>query len=199
MRKMTLLLILLLTLFILPGCTPQLDLTGRWETSPEETLCATILWLNGDSTFVHIQEGRTTEGTWVLGGDALTLTTSSGSFTCTLDRSTGTLLTHDGLYLYRQPDPDIAGYWMTYTDDAPKRIRLHLMDSGLFILEIYDKDEPATSLDGWEVYRTGRWALSGSLLTLRGDDRSVLTYRLNSDASRIETDAGILLKNYMQP
>ncbi len=206
MRKIRMIFCLLLVVFLLTGCTPQPDLVGRWETSQGETLCVTLLWLNGDGSFYHQQEGRVTEGTWALKDDRLILTIppvheldSGGMFAYTLDRETGSLNTIDGLHLHRQPGPDAAGYWMNAADDAPKRVSLHLVESGLFILQIYDKDLPLNTLDGWEVYHTGKWSLSGLVLTLRSDDGHVLTYRLNADASIIETDSGILLKNYLQP
>lgn len=201
MRKSLLTVVLTLFLCLLTGCSRQPDLAGRWETSTNETLCATVLWLNGDHTCTYLQEGRSLDGTWQLRRNALTLTFPTGSVTLTLDRDRGRLDMGDGLFLYRQSDPDVVGYWMNTSDDASKRVSLQLMDSGLFILQVYDRNLPANTLDGWEEYHTGRWSLSGSLLILRcnGQHRNVLTYRLNGDASRIETDAGIPLKNYMRP
>ena len=107
MRKPTLLLSLILILSLLTACTPWPDLTGRWETSVDETLCATVLWLNGDGTFLHIQEGRTDEGTWTLKDDTLTLCTGDGgTFSYTLDQPTGRLSMENGLHLIRVEEPD---------------------------------------------------------------------------------------------
>lgn len=206
MRRILLIFCLMLAAMLLVSCTPQPDLTGKWQTAPDDTLCATLLWLNGDGTFLHMQVGRTSEGTWALKDTRLTLTVtplhemdSGGAFFYTLDKAAGTLNSIDGLRLHHEPAPDIEGYWMSFSDDAPKRVSLHLMESGLFALQIYDKDLPLNTLDGWETFLTGRWSLSGLHLTLRSDGGPVLTYRLNADASMIETDSGILLKNYLLP
>lgn len=125
--------------------------------------------------------------------------------------------------------PDIAGRWETSTSETLCAIFLWLngdhtctylqegrsldgtwqlrrnalaltFPTGSVTLTL-DRNLPANTLDGWEEYHTGRWSLSGSLLILRcdGQHRNVLTYRLNGDTSRIETDAGIPLKNYMRP
>ena len=39
------------------------DIEGKWVTSPEDTLCATVLVIEG-SRFTLIQEGRTSTGQW---------------------------------------------------------------------------------------------------------------------------------------
>lgn len=84
-------LIALLLVFVLlcPLAAPAEEsvptvLGGRWETSSEETLCATILYLMFNGQYRLIAEGVTTEGVYRLEGDALTLTDSDGRVTaCT--------------------------------------------------------------------------------------------------------------------
>ncbi|MBQ7849289.1 MAG: hypothetical protein IJ343_06150 [Clostridia bacterium] len=199
MRKLTLLLTLLLTLSLLNGCTPQPDLMGRWETSPEETLCATLLFLNGDRSFTHHQEGRNLVGTWGLHGNTLTLTHDGGAFTYTLDRENGRLDMGSGLHLYRQPDPDIVGWWVSTEDDIPGHTSLLLMASGCFTQEISHTDEiDPTVLDGSDrMY--GDWLLEGRLLTLRCRDKTVLRYHLSTDGTVITTDSGVQLINFRIP
>lgn len=204
MRRFTLLFLLTLLLSLLTGCAPQPDLTGHWETAAGETLCPTALWLNIDGTFLHIQEGRTAEGTWTLKDTRLILTVTpvheldSGSmFTYTLDKATGMLNTNDGLHLSRQPAPRIAGYWMNATDDAPYRCSLHLMTSGLFYLEMHDGMAiDLTQLDGG-CQKDGRWALGGLVLNLYCSDRSVITCRLSPDGRTLDMGNGVILTNYM--
>lgn len=204
MRRMSLIICLMLAAALLASCTPQPDLVGRWESSPDETLCATVLFLSSDGTFQRMQEGCIASGTWSLKDTRLTLTVppvhkmDSGSmFAYTLDKAAGALNTIDGLCLYRQPAPDIVGYWMNATDDAPRHVSLHLMESGLFVLQIYDRDLPLNTLDGWEVYHTGEWSLGGLALTLRCDDKSVITTQLSLDSQTIDMGDGVVLKNYM--
>ena len=57
------LLVLLLLCALLTGCTDGLHLQGRWVTSLEDTLCATVLIIEG-GRFTLIQEGRTSTGKW---------------------------------------------------------------------------------------------------------------------------------------
>ena len=58
------LLVLLLLCALLTGCTAGPHLQGRWVTSSEDTLCATVLIIEG-SRFTLTQEGRTSTGYWV--------------------------------------------------------------------------------------------------------------------------------------
>lgn len=58
-KLLTLLLCVLLT-----GCTVTPKLEGTWVTSHEETLCGTILMIEGGH-FTLITEGRTSSGYWV--------------------------------------------------------------------------------------------------------------------------------------
>ena len=206
MRKTLTFVCLLLIVSLLTSCTRQPDLAGRWETAPEETLCATVLWLDGDGSFTHLQEGRTITGTWALKGDRLVLTItpmheadSGGMLTLTLNRPTGTLLTPDGLHLHRQPDPDVIGYWVSTEDDTPGAASLHLMESGYFTQEVSHSDAiDLTVLDGSDRL-DGNWSLEGRLLTLRCSDKTVLRYRLSLDGTVITTDSGVQLTRLWQP
>ena len=197
MRKSIIMVGLLLTAFLITGCTRQPDLTGCWETSTDETLCATVLYLNGDHSFIHHQEGQSLVGTWGLHGDTLTLSSDSGNFTYALDRENGRLDMGDNLHLYRQPDPDIVGYWYNFSDGSPVFSSLLLMDSGLFCQEdsIFDFSSP--SFDSGKR-TTGNWSLSGLVLTLRGNDGTLLTYRLNPDCTTIDMGNGVLLKKHIE-
>lgn len=58
------LLALLLLCVLLTGCTVMPKLEGKWVTSLEDTLCATVLIIEGNN-FTLIQEGRTSTGYWV--------------------------------------------------------------------------------------------------------------------------------------
>lgn len=57
------LLALLLLCALLTGCAAKPDIEGKWVTSLEDTLCATVLIIEGDR-FTLIQEGRTSTGKW---------------------------------------------------------------------------------------------------------------------------------------
>ena len=58
------LLIMLLLCVLLTGCTVAPKLEGKWVTSLEDTLCATVLIIEGDN-FTLVTEGRTCTGFWV--------------------------------------------------------------------------------------------------------------------------------------
>lgn len=57
------LLAVLLLCALLTGCAAKPDIEGKWVTSLEDTLCATVLMIEGDR-FTLIQEGRTSTGRW---------------------------------------------------------------------------------------------------------------------------------------
>ena len=57
------LLALLLLCVLLTGCAAKPDIEGKWVTSLEDTLCATVLIIEGDR-FTLIQAGRTSNGRW---------------------------------------------------------------------------------------------------------------------------------------
>lgn len=58
------LLALLLLCVLLTGCAYFSKIEGTWVTSAEDTLCATVLVIEG-SNFTLTQEGRTSTGYWV--------------------------------------------------------------------------------------------------------------------------------------
>lgn len=199
MRRLALLFALLATLFLLTGCAPQPDLTGCWATAPEETLCATLLFLNGDRSFTHHQGGQNLVGTWGLNGDTLTLVSDSGSIAYTLDRENGRLDMGGGLHLLRQPDPDIIGYWWATEDDIPGHTSLHLMQSGYFVQETSQTDLiDLTILDGSDRI-DGSWLLEGRLLTLRCRDKTLRQYRLSLDGTIIDMGNGVQLIKRWEP
>ena len=57
------LLALLLLCVLLTGCSAKPDIEGKWVTSVEDTLCATVLIIE-DGRFTLIQGGRTSTGRW---------------------------------------------------------------------------------------------------------------------------------------
>lgn len=57
------LLALLLLCALLTGCSYFSNIEGTWVTSDENTLCGTVLVIEG-SRFTLTQEGRTTTGQW---------------------------------------------------------------------------------------------------------------------------------------
>lgn len=69
MRK---LLALLLLCVLLTGCSSLPDFEGKWVTSVEDTLCATVLVIEG-SRFTLIQEGRTSKGKWFYDAGSIAL------------------------------------------------------------------------------------------------------------------------------
>lgn len=197
MRRLMLLPVFLLTLCFLTGCTPRTDLYGCWVTSPEETLCSTVLYLDGDSQFTLIQEGVTTTGKWTLHGLYVTLNTDD-QHSISLLYKVGAL-TMGGLTLYRQPSPDIVGWWVSTEDDIPGHTSLHLMSSGYFTQETSHTDEiDPTVLDGSDCM-DGHWEFAGRLLTLRCADGSTLQYRLSLDGTSIDMGNGVLLTNMRIP
>lgn len=70
MKKLLMLLLLLCVL--LTGCSAKPDIEGKWVTSAEDTLCATVLVIEG-GRFTLIQEGRTSTGLVVHDGDSIML------------------------------------------------------------------------------------------------------------------------------
>lgn len=197
MRRLMLLPVFLLTLCFLTGCTPRTDLYGCWVTSPEETLCSAVLYLDSDSQFTLIQGGVTTTGKWTLHGLYVTLNTDD-QHSISLLYKVGAL-TMDDLTLYRQPSPDIPGYWMSSDDDIPGRTILLLTANGDFSQETTHSDTVSDIvLDGGKrLY--GSWELQGRLLVLRCADGSTLQYRLSLDGTSIDMGNGVLLTNMRIP
>ena len=73
------------------------DIEGKWVTSPEDTLCATVLVIEG-SRFTLIQEGRTSTGQWfydvgtiALYEDVESSVQSGTMWSASYDKSTDTL------------------------------------------------------------------------------------------------------------
>ena len=93
MRRLTAALMMLTLLFTLTffaetasGAVLPTGLAGRWETSADETLCATVLHLMCNGQYRLISAGMTTEGLCRLDGNTLTLESSDGFiWACTWD------------------------------------------------------------------------------------------------------------------
>lgn len=91
------LLALLLLCALLTGCTAKPDIEGKWVTSPEDTLCAMVLIIEGDR-FTLIQGGRTSTGQWfydvgtiALYEDVESPVQSGSMWSAAYDKSTDTL------------------------------------------------------------------------------------------------------------
>lgn len=92
------LLVLLLLCALLTGCAAKPDIEGKWVTSLEDTLCATVLIIEG-GRFTLIQEGQTQTGSIVDDGgyiilrtDPLTPGDSGSAWSAPYDLEAGTLL-----------------------------------------------------------------------------------------------------------
>lgn len=92
------LLALLLLCVLLTSCTVMPDIEGKWVTSPEDTLCATVLIIEG-SRFTLTQAGRTSTGQWVYDVGTIALyedvespVQSGTMWSASYDKSTDTLM-----------------------------------------------------------------------------------------------------------
>ena len=92
------LLALVLLCAMLAGCTAGPHLQGRWVTSSEDTLCGTVLEIEGNR-FTLTQEGQTQTGSIVDDGgyiilrtDPLTPGDSGSAWSAPYDLEAGTLL-----------------------------------------------------------------------------------------------------------
>ena len=189
MRRLTAALMLLtllftLTIFAEPASGPVLPagLAGRWETSADETLCASLLYLMHNGQYRWISGGVTTEGFCRLDGDTLTLKSNDGYvLSCTWD-STPTTPTEqtitlgDGTRLYRCIDIDFLEVRIT-PEEYSGLFSLILINDSRFLLHYYSigdvhPDLPEGSglmtLNGTEY-----WAVLGAWLAY--DDHLLLT------------------------
>ena len=180
MRRLTAALMLLALLFSLtafaePASEPVLPvgLAGRWETSADETLCATVLLLMHNGQYRLISAGVTTEGVCTLDGDILTLDSGDGyAFVCIWDDTPSipaerTITFDDGTRLYRCIDIDCV--WI----DIPRaeysgRFSLMLMADSRFWLNYYFIGDTHPDLpEGNAVMRltgTEYWTVAGAWL-----------------------------------
>lgn len=101
------LLALMMMCLMLTGCTVGPHLQGRWITSPQDTLCGTVLEIEG-SRFTLTQAGQTYTGRFVDDGgyiilrtDPLTPGDSGSAWSVPYDLEAGTLLLW-GQTLYRE-------------------------------------------------------------------------------------------------
>ena len=95
------LLALLLLCALLTGCTVMPDIEGKWVTFPEDTLCSTVLIIEGDR-FTLIREGRTSTGRWfydvgtfALYEDVESPVQSGSMWSAAYDKSADTLVLGD--------------------------------------------------------------------------------------------------------
>ena len=101
------LLALLLLCALLTGCAAKPDIEGKWVTSLEDTLCATVLIIEGDR-FTLIQEGPISTGRWVYDMGSIALyedvespVQSGTMWSAAYDKSADTLVLGD-MSLYRE-------------------------------------------------------------------------------------------------
>lgn len=179
MRRLAAIFMLLMLAFPLTACTRNTapNLTGWWETSSEETLCATMLLLNPDNSYWLCSEGMRWKGTWALDGSTLTLqddlhlltgtAIDASPLRYTVNEDMSVIDIGSGLHLYRKDNEDVTGYWWAGSSS------LHLMDSGIFIFQKHESLE-LTALDGGE-YLTGNWTQEGLIITLHVKDGPVQT------------------------
>lgn len=121
MRRFTALLLLLALLCPLaaqadrPG-DPPVAFPGRWETSPEETLCATVLFMLENGEYMRISAGVTTRGTWTQEEYALTLLNEDAALlTWVYDPEARAIVTGDGLHLHRAVRSMDGSGWQSFT------------------------------------------------------------------------------------
>lgn len=112
MRRMTaMLLMMCLFALTLTAETATPNVTGKWRTAGNETLCAAILLINPDGTFRQTTEGHTVTGVWSLSDSALTLTADRDflygvtvetlTAVYTFDEENTVITVPGGLHLYR--------------------------------------------------------------------------------------------------
>ena len=180
MRRLTAALMLLTLLFSLPilaetAAAPVLPagLAGRWETSADETLCATVLLLMHNGQYRLISEGVTTEGVCTLDGDTLTLDSGGGyASVCVWDDTpstpTGQTITFsDGTRLYRCIDIDFVDVPI-WREEYSGHFSLMLMNDSRFWLNYYFIGDTHPDLpEGSAVMRldgTEYWTVAGTWL-----------------------------------
>ena len=101
------LLVLLLLCALLTGCAAEPHLQGRWVTSSEDTLCGTVLEIEGNR-FALTQEGQIYSGSWsddggyiILHAEPQTPGARGMAWSVAYDLEAGTLLLW-GQTLYRE-------------------------------------------------------------------------------------------------
>ncbi|MBR3764608.1 MAG: hypothetical protein IKK57_08705 [Clostridia bacterium] len=145
MRRLTALLLLITMLCPLAaqaeGAIPT-GLAGRWETSAEETLCATMLYIMYNGQYRLISEGMTSEGVCRLEGDTLILESHDGhiiSCGCHITPASPlerTITLSDDLRLY--PCIDVEFQWLNFASPGyTGHFSLMLLDDNRFMLHYY--------------------------------------------------------------
>lgn len=146
MRRFTALLLLLALLCPLaaqadrPG-DPPVFFPGRWETSIEETLCATALHMLENGEYMLISAGVTTRGTWTQEEYSLTLQSEDGAaITWVYDPEARAIATSCGLHLYSVLPSMDASDWQGFTilpEAYTGCFGLILSNDGSFLLTYY--------------------------------------------------------------
>ena len=161
MRRFTALLLLLALLCPLAaraeGTIPT-GLAGRWETSAEDTLCATMLYIMYNGQYRLISEGMTSEGICRLEGDTLTLESSDGFvLTCTyaaaISPNERFITFSDGLRLYPCIDIDFQGLRFA-SPGYTGHFSLMLLDDNRFMLHYYFIGDTHPELPEGSAYMT---------------------------------------------
>lgn len=194
MRRLTAVFLLMTFLFALTAAaeTSVPDLTGHWQTSPEETLCVTLLTLTPDGHFYLTSEGVTYTGTWSQEDDRLLLSGASRapyvpdasdvsfSLAYAYDGASGSLDIGSGLHLYRTlPEPE--GVWLYFPEGYSGVAMLFLSENAAY-LTYTSMDGSIPPLPEGGSWFEGTWWLKGSLtqegsvLTLHAENGCMYTF-----------------------
>lgn len=190
MRRLTAALMMLTLLFTTTvfaepasGAVLPTGLAGRWETSADETLCASLLYLMYNGQYRLISEGVTTEGMCQLDGDTLTLVSSDGYVTTFTWDSTPTTPTEqtitfgDGTRLYRCIDIDFVGVDLPRAEYSGSFDLLLMNDSRFWLNYYFFGDVHPILPEGSAVMATPNdtdyWTVFGAWLAY--DDHLLLT------------------------
>ena len=213
MRRLTAMLLTLVLLFTLSASAENAapDPTGRWETSLNETLCATVLTLTPDCRFLMYSEGRATSGDWTLADDSLTLTTHCDSLSgvtvepltavYAFDASASVITIPGGLHLYRSV-PEFQGTWVGFPETAASD-SIHLFVGGeRFVLcyTVMGSDEPELPYGGhWfegSYWLEGRWSVAEGHYVLTTDQGYVFYLIQSPVTGFLTTEDSHLLYKY---
>ncbi|MBQ2954671.1 MAG: hypothetical protein IJE07_14160 [Clostridia bacterium] len=161
MRRLTALLLLIALLCSLAaqaeGAIPT-GLAGRWETSAEETLCATMLYIMYNGQYRLISEGMTSEGICHLEGETLIFESSDGfvltcTYTTAISPNERFITFSDGLRLHPCIDVDFQGLRFA-SPGYTGHFSLMLLDDNRFMLHYYFIGDTHPELPEGSAYMT---------------------------------------------
>ena len=161
MRRLTALLLLISLLCSLAaqaeGTIPT-GLAGRWETSAEETLCATMLYIMYNGQYRLISEGMTSEGICHLEGETLIFESSDGfvltcTYTTAISPNERFITFSDGLRLHPCIDVDFQGLRFA-SPGYTGHFSLMLLDDNRFMLHYYFIGDTHPELPEGSAYMT---------------------------------------------